>query len=114
MIRDLDIEINRKVLLRSIKIMLSAKLYENKLVIVDNLDLEVPKTRVLHHFLKPFKQRRLLFVTAQNPCENFSLAIRNLPFKKETVPNEITATKMIQSDFVIISKQGLMGKLITM
>ena len=93
--------------------MLSAKLYENKLIIVDKCELEVPRTKLLNHFLKPFKHKKLLFITPQDADENFELAVRNLPYKNTCMANSINVSKMIKHDFLVIPKQGLIGKPLT-
>lgn len=43
--------------------MLSAKLYEDKIILIDSEELEYPKTQYLEHILKPFQNDKLCIVT---------------------------------------------------
>ena len=62
-----------------LKIMLSAKLFEDKLIFVDTEELEYPKTQLLEAIVKPFGQDKLCFLTPLEPANNnFLLAARNL------------------------------------
>ena len=51
--------------------MLSAKLYEDKLIIIDSEALEFPKTAFLNEIIKPFGIDRLLFLTPFETDNNF-------------------------------------------
>ena len=53
--RSLEYPINSKQRLQGLKIMLSAKLFEDKLIFVDSEELEYPKTRLLEAIVAPFK-----------------------------------------------------------
>ena len=59
---------NEKMRLFALKSMLSAKLYEEKLILVDSEQLEYAKTKVLNEIVKPFKDDRILMVTGFEPC----------------------------------------------
>ena len=107
--RDLSYPINVKQRLQALKIMLSVKLYEDKLVFVDTTDLELPKTQLLEAIVKPFGIDRLTFVTGSNPSDdNINLAARNLKNVSVIQPKQVHVPSLLRSDYVFISKQGLM------
>ena len=58
--------------------MLSAKLFEERLVFIDSEELEHPKTTFLKQILEPYGFDKLTFLTGENICGNFSLAARNI------------------------------------
>ena len=59
--------------------MLSAKLFEDRLIFVDTEELEYPKTALLEEIVAPFKLDKLCFLTGSEPNNNnFQLAARNL------------------------------------
>lgn len=63
----------------ALKIALSAKLFEDRLIFVDSEDLDYPKTQLLEAIVAPFKQDKLCFLTPMEPSNNnFQLAARNL------------------------------------
>lgn len=63
--------INAKVRLLALKSMLSAKLYEDKIVFIDTEEITVPKTQVLEEIISPFRNDKLCFVTSSKVNENF-------------------------------------------
>lgn len=58
--------------------MLSAKLYEDRLVLVDSEKLEFGKTKLLHEIIKPYETDRLTFLTPFDVSQNFLHAASNL------------------------------------
>lgn len=59
--------------------MLSAKLYEDRLIFIDSEELEFPKTQLLEAILKPFKSDKICILTPESPAnQNLDLAARHL------------------------------------
>jgi ribosomal protein L4 len=58
--------------------MLSAKLYEDKIVMIESEKLETGKTAYLDEILSPLKTEKILFLTSFNNDENFTTASKNL------------------------------------
>jgi hypothetical protein len=58
--------------------MLSAKLFEDRIVLIDNASLEFHKTKFLEQLLKPYMSDRIAFLTPFEADRNFELACRNL------------------------------------
>lgn len=106
--RDLSYPVNLKQRLQALKIMLSVKLYEDKLVFLEGTDLEFPKTQFLEAIVKPFGIDKLTFVTGQDPSDNnMQLAARNLVNVSVIQPRQVHVPSLLRSDYVLISKQGL-------
>jgi large subunit ribosomal protein L4 len=61
--RCLGFPINNKLRLLALKTMLSAKLYEDKLIFIDSEAIEYPKTSLLEAIVKPYGSDKLCFVT---------------------------------------------------
>ena len=61
--RSLEFPVNNKQRLLALKVMLSAKLFEDRLIFVDSEELEYPKTQLLEAIVAPFKQDKLCFLT---------------------------------------------------
>lgn len=65
--------------LQALKIMLSAKLSEGKIRIVDSEEVEEPKTKLVANSLKQFDEKtRLLFITGYKTDGNFLVAHKNI------------------------------------
>ena len=76
--RDLTEKINGKVRIKAAQIMLSAKLYEDRIVLLDSEQIEWAKTKYLHEILSPFMTDKLTFLTGFDADKNFCLAAQNL------------------------------------
>lgn len=77
-LRNLTEGCNAKLRLKALKIMLSAKLYEDRLILIDSEELEHGRTAYLKEIVKPFGIDRLMFLTPFETDANFSRAAQNL------------------------------------
>lgn len=88
--------------------MLSAKLFEEKLIFVDTEELEYPKTQLLEAVVDPFKTDKLCFLTGSNPVNNnFALAARNLQNIRVKSPGQFHVPDLLKHDYIFVTKQGL-------
>jgi large subunit ribosomal protein L4 len=83
--RDLTEKINTKLRIKALQVMLSAKLYEDRIVLIESEKLEYLKTNYLDQILEPYNTDRLTFLTGFNPCHNFVLSSKNI--KNVTLKN---------------------------
>lgn len=77
-LRDLTESMNAKTRLRALKIMLSAKLYEDRLFLIQDEALEYGKTQYLKEIVKPFGKDKLTVLTPFDVDTNFVRASSNL------------------------------------
>jgi large subunit ribosomal protein L4 len=75
---DYSFPINEKVRLLGLKTLLSARLYEDKFILIDSEKIDYPKTIFLNEIIAPYKQDRLLFLTPFEADENFTKAAQNI------------------------------------
>jgi len=76
--RDLTEKINNKVRIKALQIMLSAKLYEDRIVMIDTEEIDYLKTKFLFEILKPYQADRLTFLTGFDADINFLQSATNL------------------------------------
>lgn len=76
---DYTFPLNEKVRILGLKTLLSARLYEEKIVLIDSEVLEYGKTKFLKEIIKPFGNDKLLFLTGFEFDKNFELASGNIP-----------------------------------
>lgn len=89
------------------KTMLAAKLFEDKVLIVDSEEIEMHKTKYLQHILEPFKHNNVLFVTPMEADRNFELAIGNLKHREHMNPQKVNVPALLRADYVVFTKLGL-------
>jgi large subunit ribosomal protein L4 len=75
---DYTYPVNEKLRLLALKTLLSARLYEEKLVLIETEALDFGKTKYLNEIIQPFKQDKLLLLTGFEVDKNFELAASNL------------------------------------
>lgn len=84
-VRDFNPSLNKKVRALGLKVALSAKAREGKLVVVDNLALDAAKTKGLKANLEKLGVANGLFIDGTAVDVNFALASRNL-YKVDVLP----------------------------
>ncbi len=84
-VRDFNPSLNKKVRALGLKVALSAKAKEGKLVVVDNLALDAAKTKALKDTLGKIGVANGLFIDGSSVDVNFALASRNL-YKVDVLP----------------------------
>lgn len=78
-VRDFDPSLNKKVRALGLRMALSSKLRDEKLVVVDALDAAEGKTKALRGQLDALGLGRALVIDGEAVGENFARAARNLP-----------------------------------
>lgn len=107
-LRDLTEKLPAKIRLKALQIMLSAKLYEDKLIMIDSESIELAKTGYLNEIVKPFGIDRLLFLTPFDTDKNFIRASQNIRNVKIVNPAEFNVNPMMRSDLIFVTKEGLL------
>ena len=87
--RDFSFKMPKKIRLLALKTMLSAKLAEGKIRIVDSEKIEEPKTKQVAKILKTTfdENYKFLFVTSYKPDPNFDRAQSNIYNLEVAGPN---------------------------
>lgn len=78
--RDFSQKVNRKMYRGAIQVMLSELARQERLVVVDNLELEAPKTKLLRQKLNELNLGDSVLLLVEAYDERLELASRNLPY----------------------------------
>lgn len=68
---DYSFPINEKLRLYALKSLLSARLFEEKIILIEDEKLDYGKTKYLNEIIAPFKNDKLLFLTDFTVDNNF-------------------------------------------
>lgn len=103
--RDYERKINKKVYRTAMKVMLSELVRLERLVVVDEINIE-PKTKSLVESMQKLGLEKTLFVTKEVNT-NLSLAARNLPNNNVLVWNELNPIALLKCEKVCITVDAL-------
>jgi len=106
--RDYSYQIPKKAKRNALKSALSMKLRENKIIIVDNLELNEPKTKKGVEIIKNLEVNSGLFIDT-NKNKNLILALRNIPKIKAVGWEDVNIYDVLLYDKIIFSKRGFDG-----
>ncbi|MDT8446218.1 MAG: 50S ribosomal protein L4 [bacterium] len=114
-VRDHSIKLNKKVKKKALCSVISEKIRNNQLIIVDSLALESHKTKDLVALLEGMKITRAL-VVFKDEERNFSLAARNLPQISLTHLSGLNVYEALRHEQLVVTKEALLdieGRLLT-
>ncbi len=102
--RSYGFKMNKKERVLALKTALSEKVKENKLVIVDSLELTGTKTKDAIQMLETLKlEGKILFVSSHD-AEKLYLATRNLGNAAVIMADEINVYDIVNADIMVIDK----------
>ncbi|WP_027718594.1 50S ribosomal protein L4 [Desulfovirgula thermocuniculi] len=105
--RDYSYRLPKKVRRLAMRSALSAKVRDGKLVVLDELKLEQPRTKEMIRILGNLKvNEKALVVTAQ-PEENVFKSARNIPGVKPTVADSLNVYDLLAHPTLVITKEAV-------
>jgi large subunit ribosomal protein L4 len=105
--RDYSYALPKKMLLGALRSALSSKLSEQKLTVVDALDLETHKTKGLRETLGKLNGSKSALLVSHGENRNLELASRNLEGVKVAAPHVLHVYDVLKHDLVILSKDSV-------
>jgi len=85
---------------------LTSKVQDEKLIVVDNLDMDTPKTAAFVKVLGNLKADKALVVTSEKN-DNLVLSARNIPDVKTVPTNSINVYDILNHDALVITKDAV-------
>ena len=104
--RDYSFKMNKKEKAAAMKSVLSSKVNEEKLIVVDSLDFEAPKTKEMKQILDNLKVEKAL-VVVDGDASNTILSVKNLPTARGVYSNSISVYDVLKYDTVVITKSAV-------
>ena len=104
--RDYSFKMNKKEKVAALKSVLSAKVSENKFIVVDSLDFEVPKTKKMREVLGNLNADKAL-VVVDGDASNTILSVRNIPTARGVYSNSVSVYDILKYDTVVITKSAV-------
>jgi large subunit ribosomal protein L4 len=104
--RDYSVKMNKKEKQLAIKSALSTKVAEDKLVVVDKLELAEIKTSVFAKILANLKAPKSLVVT-KDKNDNVILSANNIPTVKTAMTNSLNVYDILKYDKLVLTKDAV-------
>ncbi len=106
--RDYSVNLPKKKKLKALLSSLSAKAQEDKIILIDDLNLESPKTKNLAGILESVKLNRIkTLIGVEKISANLKLAGRNIPYVTLKRTDDINCLDVLSADYLLITKKGL-------
>ena len=104
--RDYSVKMNRKERLAALKSALTAKVQDNKLIVVDDLKFEAIKTKDMQNVLNNLKAEKALVVTPAVD-QNVVLSARNIPEGQTATVNTINVYDVMKHKTLVLTKDAV-------
>ena len=104
--RDYSVKMNKKEKQLALKSALTAKVNENKFIVLDELKLDEIKTSKFVSILNNLEVKKALVVTKDND-KNVVLSARNIPSVKTALTNTINVYDILKYDTMVVTKDAV-------
>ncbi|MGG1519902.1 50S ribosomal protein L4 [Paenibacillus oryzisoli] len=105
--RSYGFKLPRKVRRLAIKSALSSKVIDNNLIVLDQLQLNAPKTKEFVAILNNLKVDRKVLVVGVDSDSNVALSARNIPGVKFVAANGVNVLDVMLHDKLIITQEAV-------
>ena len=104
--RDYSFKLNKKERRLALKSALSSRVAENKIVVLDELQLDEIKTKKFQGILDNLKVKKALVVLGEKN-DNVTLSARNIPTVKTAYTNTINVYDILKYDTLVVTKAAV-------
>ncbi|KAA5807034.1 50S ribosomal protein L4 [Thermoanaerobacterium thermosaccharolyticum] len=104
--RDYSYNIPKKVKRLALKSALSSKVRDNEIIVIDDINIDEPKTKKVVDMLKKFNVKNALIVIPEDK-KNVVLSSRNIPNVKAVYANSLNTYDVLKYDRFIITKDAV-------
>lgn len=105
--RSYSFKINKKVRRLALRMVLSEKLRENNLILIDQISLEETKTKEMVKVLENIKAEGKIMVVVADLEEKLWVASRNIPYMMLETYNHVSVYDMLNVDTIVMTQDAL-------
>ena len=105
--REYSYSVNKKIKRLALKSVLSAKAAEGKIIVVDNIAMEAPKTREFVAFLNAVNAENKAYVVMPEVAANVVKSARNIPGVVTTTATLLSVYDILNAKTLILDKAAL-------
>ncbi|MFZ2975716.1 MAG: 50S ribosomal protein L4 [Candidatus Moraniibacteriota bacterium] len=105
--RNFTKKINKKMNAKAILMVLSAKLKDNEIIILDKFDLKEKKTKVMADILKNLKISAKTLIAFSTSEKDLRVVSRNLKKTENILTSQLNVLEMLKNKFLLMSKDSV-------
>lgn len=98
--------LNKKLRRIALKSVLTAKVADGELIVIDDIKVDEIKTKTIVNMLENINAKKALIVT-ENVDKNVYLSTRNIPSVETTFANTINVYQILKYDYLVASKAAI-------
>lgn len=105
--RNFSKKINKKMKTRALFMVLSGKLRDNEIIVVENLNLERPSTKKLEYVLNKLPVSGKIVISLEKKNDNIINSARNIPYVNFVASNSLNVVDLLGSKMLVLSKEAV-------
>ena len=105
--RDYSYSVPKKVKRLAIKSVLTSKVQENEIIVLDSLSFEAPKTKDMVNVLKNIKAAKKAIIVMDEKDENVIKSAANIPGVKTTLVSTMNTYEVLNAISFIVTKEAV-------
>jgi len=105
--RNFTKKINKKMNAKAILMVLSAKLKDKEIIILDKFDLKEKKTKAMADVLKNLKISAKTLIAFSTPEKDLRIVSRNLKKTENILTSQLNVLEMLKNKFLLMSKDSV-------
>lgn len=105
--RDYSYSVPKKVKRLAIKSVLTSKVQENEIIVLDSLSFEAPKTKDMVNVLKNIKAAKKAIIVMDEKDENVIKSAANIPGVKTTLVSTMNTYEVLNATSFIVTKKAV-------
>ncbi len=100
-------KINKKMKRKALLMILSAKVKNNLILILDKLQLETPKTKLMAEILRKLPVKNSSLIVLPKKEKEIIKAVRNIPKIRVTEAKNLNALDLLSFKYLVMSKESI-------
>ena len=105
--RDFSKKVNKQAKIAAFKSALSAKLAQKELTVVDKINLEQPKTKLVQNMLDAFKFDRNTVIVVDGKDETLLRAAQNIPYAQVVSADLLNTYEVVANKNILATKSAI-------
>lgn len=105
--RNFSKKINKKMKMRALFMVLSGKLKDNEIVVVDNFNMEKASTKKMENILNKLPLAGKVLISLDKKNENVINSSKNIPYVSFVASNSLNVVDLLSSKTLLVNKEAI-------